>query len=349
MTQNRVWHRLGWWLAPVAIVSLAGWARGADGEKETPATAPAEAAAKKAESAAAYWLGILGTPADALLKTHLKLDAGVVVEHVVPESPAAKAGIRENDILLKFGEVKLTDVESLMKTVAENKDREAKLTLLREGKQTVVTVKPAQRPIGIAIPAVPGAGDWGQITDWMMKRLERGEVGDDPLRMFFVHPGVVVPKELKERRFELFTGPSATVQLPKNTSITITRQQEGPAKIIVQQGEQKWEVTDKELDKLPEDVRPAVKSMLGGNARVYVFGQGQVVMPGIPPQGPAEGAAPKAKAEPEKKRDPAASDLGKVREKLEEMNRQLRENEKKMQRQLDELRQQLEKVKQQQI
>lgn len=236
-----------------------------------------------------------------------------------------------------------------MKAVAENKDREAKLGLLREGKETAVTVKPAPRPEGIAIPAMPGVGDWGHVTDWMMKRLERGEVGEDPLRMFFVHPGVVVPKEERERRFELFTGPPTVQQLPKNTSITITRQQEGPAKIIVQQGEQKWEVTDKELDKLPEDVRPAVKAMLGGNARVYVFGHGPVVMPGVRPQGPAEGSAPKAKAEPEKKRDPAASDLGKVREKLEEMNRQLRENEKRMQRQLDELRQQLEKVKQQQI
>jgi len=347
MTQNQIRQSLGWWLAPLAIVFLTGWAGAADEDQKAPATAPAEAAAEAAEAAAGYWLGILGAPADTLLKTHLKLDAGVVVEQVVPDSPAAKAGIRQNDILLRFGDVELTDVEGLMKAVAENKDREAKLALLREGKETTVTVKPAPRPAGIAVPPMPGGGDWGRITDWMMKRMERGAAGEDPLRMFFVHPGVVMPKELKERRFEIFSGPSATLQMPKNTSITITRQQEEPAKIIVQQGDQKWEVTEKELDKLPEDVRPAVKAMLGGGARVYVFGQGPVVMPGARPEGPAKESAPKA--EPEKKREPAAPDLGKVREKLDEMNRQLRENEKRMQRQLDELRQQLEKAKQQQI
>ena len=348
MTRNRICLGLGCWLASVAVVCLPGGARGAERENEKPAATPAEAAAATADSAARYWLGILGVPADAPLKTHLKLAAGVVVEQVVPDSPAAKAGIRENDILLKFGDVQLTDVESLMKVVAENEDREAKLTLLREGKETTVTVKPAERPAGLAIPALPGARDWRPLTDWMMKRLERGELGDDPMRMFFVQPGLVVPKELKGR-FEMFTTPPVTLQLPKNTSITITRQDEGPAKIVVQQGDQKWEVTEKELDKLPEDVRPSVKAMLGGNARVYVFGQGPVVMPGTRSKVPAEESAPKAEAEPQAKRERAAPDLGKVREKLEEMNRQLRENEKKVQRQMDELRQQLEKLKQQQI
>lgn len=345
-TQNRIRFGLSCCLASAALVSLAGWASGAERAKDKPAAAPADSAAEKTESAFGYWLGILGAPADALLKTHLKLAAGVVVEQVVPDSPAAKAGIRENDILLKFGDVTLPDVESLMKAVAENKDREAKLTLLREGKETTVTVKPAERPAGIAIPAGPAAGDWGQITDWMMKRLERGKLDEDPLRMFFVHPGVVVPKELKGR-LEMFASPPVTVQLPKNTSITVTRQDEGPAKIIVQQGDQKWEANEQELDKLPEDVRTAVKAMLGGHSRVYVFGRGAVVTPGVTSETPAEGSAPKA--EPEKKRDAAGPDLGKVREKLEEMNRQLRENEKKMQRQMDELRQQLEKLKQQQI
>ena len=351
MTQNRIRRRLGWWLAPVAIVLLAGWARAADGEKQAPAAAPAEAAAKQAESAAGYWLGILGAPADTLLKTHLKLDAGVVVEQVLPDSPAAKAGIRENDILLRFGDVKLTDVECLVKAVTENQDREVKLGLLREGKETTLSVKPAERPAeGIAIPVVPRAGDWGQITNWMLKRLERGEGGGDPLSMFFVHPGVVVPKEPRDHRLELFVTPPGTLKLPQNTSVTITRQGDQPAKIVVRQGDQKWEINENELDKLPEALRPAVKAMLGGT-RVYMFGQGPAMMPGTGHQGSAE--APARKAEPDKKRDvkpeATAPEVGKVREKLDEMTRQLRENEKKMQRQLEELRQQLEKLKQQQI
>jgi len=351
MTRNRFRLGLGWWLVPVAAFSCIGLARGAEEEKAAPATPPARVEVRVEASAGSYWLGVLCAPVDALLKTHLELDAGVVVEQVVPDSPAAKAGIRENDILLRFGDVKLTDVECLVKAVTENQDREVKLGLLREGKETTLSVKPAERPAeGIAIPVVPRAGDWGQITNWMLKRLERGEGGGDPLSMFFVHPGVVVPKEPRDHRLELFVTPPGTLKLPQNTSVTITRQGDQPAKIVVQQGDQKWEINENEIDKLPESLRPAVKAMLGGT-RVYMFGQGPAMMPGTGHQGSAE--APARKAEPDKKRDvkpeATAPEVGKVREKLDEMTRQLRENEKKMQRQLEELRQQLEKLKQQHI
>lgn len=348
MTRRRFQLGVSWWLVPVAALAWVGWARGVEEKKGD----PPKAEAKTKPSAGSYWLGVLCAPVDALLRTHLKLDAGVVVEQVVPDSPAAKAGIRENDILLRFGDVKLTDVECLMKTVAKNQDREAKLSLLREGKETTLSVRPAERPAeGIALPPTPGAGDWGQISDWMLKRLERGQSGRDPMSMFFMHPGVIVPKEFKDGFLDLDLTPPATVQLPKNTSVTITLQGDQPAKIVVQQGEQKWEVNENELDKLPERLRPSIRTMLGGNARVYMFGQGPVVMPWFRQEAPAD-PSPR-KAEPEKKREgnpeATAPDAGKVREKLDEMTRQLQENEKKMQRQLDELRQQLEKLKQQQI
>ena len=186
---------------------------------------------------------------------------------------------------------------ALQKAVSETKDREAKVTLLRAGKQTTVNVKPQVRPadLGLAAPVRPG--DWGQITE-MLKRLERGDFGEDPLRMFFIQPGVVVPKELKQQRIELFTSPPGALQLPKGTRVTVTRQNDAPAKITVEKDGQKWEVSEEELDKLPEDVRPAVKGMLGGG-RVYVFGQSPVVVPGDRPGRSGESKAPKA--EPEKK------------------------------------------------
>ena len=68
----------------------------------------------------------------------------------------------------------------------------------------------------------------------MLKKLERGEFGEDPLRMFFVQPGVVVPKEWKQRRIELFTSPPGALQLPKGTRVTVTRQNDAPAKITVE-------------------------------------------------------------------------------------------------------------------
>ena len=133
--------------------------------------------------------------------------------------------------------------------------------------------------------------------------------------MFFVQPGVVVPKELKERRIELFTSPPDGLRLPKDTRITVTRQHEGPAKIIVEKDGQKWEVTEDEMDKLPEDVRPAVKGMLGGG-RVYVSAKARWSCLASGPTGPAkEKHRRRRQKRPEGKPESAANELDKVREK----------------------------------
>ena len=46
-------------------------------------------------------------------------------------------------------------------------------------------------------------------------------------------------------------------------SIVISKEGDQPAKIVVKRGDEKWEVTEKELDKLPADVRPHVEHMFG--------------------------------------------------------------------------------------
>ena len=46
-------------------------------------------------------------------------------------------------------------------------------------------------------------------------------------------------------------------------SVAITKEGNEPAKITVQRGNDKWEITEKDLDKLPADVRPFVEQMLG--------------------------------------------------------------------------------------
>src|SRR5262245_15019342 len=52
-----------------------------------------------------YWIGLLGgpIPADDALRAHLDLpeNQGLRVENVVPDSPAAKAGLKRHDILLR--------------------------------------------------------------------------------------------------------------------------------------------------------------------------------------------------------------------------------------------------------
>ena len=55
---------------------------------------------------------------------------------------------------------------------------------------------------------------------------------------------------------------SSTTNLPENVTVSIVRKGTEPAQITVKKDDKSWEVTDKELNKLPEDVRKLVEPMI---------------------------------------------------------------------------------------
>jgi membrane-associated protease RseP (regulator of RpoE activity) len=61
----------------------------------------------------------------------------------------------------------------------------------------------------------------------------------------------------------VISGAGRAVPLPDNVSISISRSGSKPAKISVGRGDEKWDITDQELNKLPDDLRPFVERMLG--------------------------------------------------------------------------------------
>ncbi|MCD6337767.1 MAG: PDZ domain-containing protein [Verrucomicrobia bacterium] len=83
------------------------------------------------------WLGVAVRPADPTLRAQLTLPrgAGLVVEEVRPESPAAKAGIRVTDILLRLEDQWLFTPDQLAALVRSYKPGETvSLKLIRSGK-----------------------------------------------------------------------------------------------------------------------------------------------------------------------------------------------------------------------
>src|SRR5262249_41452294 len=58
--------------------------------------------------------------------------------------------------------------------------------------------------------------------------------------------------------------------LPDNVTISIVRHGKDPANITVTRGDQKWDTTEKDLDKLPEDLRPHIQRMIGGLGPVQI-------------------------------------------------------------------------------
>jgi hypothetical protein len=86
------------------------------------------------------------TPA---LASHLAIQEGegLVVEHLVPDSPAAKAGIERHDVLLRLDDQRLLSGDQLVKLIHEKKPGEtASLELMRQGKKQNVQVTLGEMP-----------------------------------------------------------------------------------------------------------------------------------------------------------------------------------------------------------
>jgi membrane-associated protease RseP (regulator of RpoE activity) len=96
-----------------------------------------------------YYLGVAVTSLDDALRTQLMLSnrSGLVVSDVVKESPAEKAGIKVNDILLDLDGEPLDGQPTLSKLVNLRQDKPIHLKLLRGGKATMVAATPLRRPV----------------------------------------------------------------------------------------------------------------------------------------------------------------------------------------------------------
>jgi membrane-associated protease RseP (regulator of RpoE activity) len=190
-----------------------------------------------------YWLGI-----------RLRMDEqGVIVQEVVPDSPAAKAGFAQNDVIVKANDKKITDVYGVLQAVEAAKDKEMKVEITRDGQSKTLAVTPTKRPEEARITVLPPGSDFETFRKWVERLPQgRGNGPDGPMQFRFFHPGVILPK-----------GAPIHPPLPENMSISITKTGDKPADIVVKMGDEHWEVTEKDLDKLPEKVRPYVDQMLG--------------------------------------------------------------------------------------
>jgi len=82
------------------------------------------------------WLGVASDSVSPEIGAQLPVQEGVglIVRHVVPESPAARAGLEVNDVLVGFGDQILTNPEQLRTLVRIKKEGESvTLRYLRKG------------------------------------------------------------------------------------------------------------------------------------------------------------------------------------------------------------------------
>lgn len=103
------------------------------------------------------WLGVAIQPVtDGVARSlGLSSDRGTLVAEVVPGSPAAKAGLRAGDVILKAGGKKITELKQLSRLVADTSaGTQMQLEIYRDG---------ATKDIPVIIGRMPGAKQMASI------------------------------------------------------------------------------------------------------------------------------------------------------------------------------------------
>jgi len=220
-----------------------------------------------------YWIGLLGEPitAENPLRAQLDLpkDTGLLVQNVMPESPAAKAGLKKYDILLKGNNKDLHEMTDLIDLVLSEGAKKSQITLdvLRHNKHETVNLKPEDRPANMRGPqggvggeggGFGGAGGFGGSGFPGMPENFMQQFGGQFPDFRNLGPGVIVRGEGQ-----------GFASMPNGVSVSIEKQNDKPTHITVTRGKDKWEITGDDpeaLKKLPEDIRPFVERMLHGGS-----------------------------------------------------------------------------------
>ena len=214
-----------------------------------------------------YWIGLQGRPIDSrVLRTQLQLagDVGVAIETVMPESPAEKAGLRQDDILVAVDGEPLADLAYLQSVVAEKHDKAIELKVLRLAKEEVIKVTPEEIPAEVLERLAAqqqrqqllnpmGMLQGGNFDPQALMEQLRQQGGQGGMRM--IGPGMI------------FGGQGA--QVPNGVSVNVTRDGDGKATITIQKGDETYTVDGDDAEaiaKLPEDVRPYVEQLVNGEA-----------------------------------------------------------------------------------
>lgn len=215
--------------------------------------------AMQAQPVSPYYIGVAATPVDEALRSHVNLEDGVglLVQMVFDGSPADESGFKPYDILVSADGKNLYELADLVAVVNSHSGDEMTafdVEIIRHGQPQTLSVTPAERPESEMVAPQQG---FGGLDPQMLDRLRQ------------------LPQGFGQGNAQVFRMPGFNLdQMPGNVSVQVHRDGDGPARVTVQRGEEKWEVSaddPESMNKLPEDLRPMVEGMLNGNEGAGTF------------------------------------------------------------------------------
>jgi membrane-associated protease RseP (regulator of RpoE activity) len=123
------------------------------------------------------WLGIYSQGLSEPMQTALGVTRGVLVTEAVDNSPAAKAGLRTGDVILRVDSQEIYTPEDLSHYVGAHPDKGVRVEYLRQGKTEDVDVKlgTRDRQVEFSLSDIP------QVASAQVEHLRpsiEGMVGD---------------------------------------------------------------------------------------------------------------------------------------------------------------------------
>jgi hypothetical protein len=206
----------------------------------------------------------------------------VVINRVMPASPADKASLSEGDIIVQAGGNEINFLDELSEIVKNSAGEPIQLEVLRDGEKMQIEVTPAKQGERRKMlfwreqeKAKEGHGAQGEAREQLegvLRKLREsntpfeqagGRTGSPGRGMIYraqpgMPGGMVMPGGVAVPAWSPM--PSG---LPGDMSVTIQKRGNKPAKVTVKQGEKLWQTTEHELGMLPPPALGYVARMLG--------------------------------------------------------------------------------------
>jgi len=170
-------------IAAIALLPISGFAQTPPAPPEPPAPPhpPGPPGApghhhEKGPKVPVTYLGVETSQVPDVVSEQLGLakGLGLVVEYVESNSPAASAGVQQNDILKMLNDqilIEPSQLRKLLQTFPEG--TEVTLTILRKGKEQKLTIKLAKKEVPQRHSMIPGGNH-----DWHWDFDETGDLGE---------------------------------------------------------------------------------------------------------------------------------------------------------------------------
>jgi PDZ domain len=309
-------------IAAMALLPIAGFSQTPPPPPQPPgAPRPPEPPRHhdKAPKVPMTYLGVETSQIPAVVSEQLGLSKGLglVVEYVQPNSPAAQAGLQQNDILKTLNEQILIEPSQLRKLLQTFPDgTDVTLTILRKGQEQKVTVKLAKKEVPQRHSLmIGGERDWdfdetGDLGEQMkdLKEHLKEQLGDTQREM--IREAANKAREAARRAREDARRAAREIRIlsKDHGAIKATRIDLGNAQVVFcdDQGEMKLQNVDgkklltakdpkgkllfsgpvetkEDLDKVPADVRQRYEKLEHNDLRDVAPGVPSWDMPVQPP------------------------------------------------------------------